>query len=53
MFSQSLTRGSEQAQTALQRLTGFLESEGVHGRISPVLQKKVLGILSILQPQLK
>lgn len=43
MFSQSLTRGSEQAQEALQRLTGFLESEGAHGKISPALQKKVLG----------
>lgn len=45
MFSQSLTRGSEQAQEALQRLTGFLESEGAHGRISPALQKKVLDVL--------
>ncbi|XP_037029914.1 uncharacterized protein LOC119069847 isoform X2 [Bradysia coprophila] len=45
MFSQSLTRGSEQAQAALQRLTGFLESEGAHGRISPALQKKVLDVL--------
>jgi outer membrane protein TolC len=45
MFTQSLTRGSEQAQTALQRLTGFLESEGAHGRISPALQKKVLDVL--------
>lgn len=45
MFSQSLTRGSDQAQNALQRLTGFLESEGIHGRISPALQKKILDVL--------
>lgn len=45
MFSQSLTRGSDEAQNALQRLTGFLESEGIHGRISPALQKKILGLI--------
>lgn len=45
MFSQSLTRGSDQAQNALQRLTGFLEAEGIHGRISPALQKKILDVL--------
>lgn len=45
MFSQSLVRGSEEAQVALQRLTGFLESEGTHGRISPALQKKILDVL--------
>lgn len=45
MFSQSLTHGSEQAQRALQRLTGFLETEGEHGRISPALQKKILDVL--------
>ncbi|KAL1376212.1 hypothetical protein pipiens_017027 [Culex pipiens pipiens] len=43
MFVQSLTQGSEPAQHALQKLTEFLESEGVHGRISPTLQKKILG----------
>jgi hypothetical protein len=43
MFTQSLTQGSEQSQTALQKLTEFLEKEGKHGRISPTLQKKVLG----------
>lgn len=43
MFAQSLTKGSEPAQHALQKLTEFLESEGVHGRISPTLQKKILG----------
>lgn len=45
MFTQSLTRGSEPAQHALQKLTEFLESEGTHGRISPVLQKKILDVL--------
>lgn len=44
MFSQSLSKGSEEAQIALQRLTTFLESEGSSGRISPALQKKVLGM---------
>lgn len=43
MFTQSLTRGSEESQSALQKLTQFLESEGKHGRISPALQKKILG----------
>ncbi len=43
MFTQSLTHGSEQSQRALQRLTGFLEAEGSSGRISPALQKKILG----------
>lgn len=45
MFVQSLTQGSEPAQHALQKLTEFLESEGVHGRISPTLQKKILDVL--------
>lgn len=45
MFTQSLTRGSEPAQHALQKLTEFLESEGSHGRISPILQKKILDVL--------
>lgn len=45
MFTQSLTRGSEPAQRALQKLTEFLESEGSHGRISPILQKKILDVL--------
>lgn len=45
MFTQSLTRGSEPAQHALQKLTEFLETEGNHGRISPVLQKKILDVL--------
>lgn len=43
MFTQSLTRGSEPAQNALEKLTVFLETEGTHGRISPALQKKILG----------
>ncbi|XP_055588015.1 germ cell nuclear acidic protein isoform X2 [Uranotaenia lowii] len=45
MFTQSLTRGSEQSQHALEKLTEFLESEGAHGRISPALQKKILDVL--------
>ncbi|XP_055618714.1 uncharacterized protein LOC129763547 [Toxorhynchites rutilus septentrionalis] len=45
MFTQSLTRGSEPAQRALQKLTAFLETEGTHGRISPVLQRKILDVL--------
>lgn len=47
MFTQSLHEGSEKAQVALQKLTGFLESEGAHGRISPALQKKVLDVLLV------
>lgn len=43
MFTQSLTHGSEESQAALQKLTVFLEREGKHGRISPALQKKILG----------
>jgi hypothetical protein len=43
MFTQSLTHGSEESQMALQKLTQFLENEGKHGRISPTLQKKILG----------
>ncbi|KAG5670278.1 hypothetical protein PVAND_000555 [Polypedilum vanderplanki] len=45
MFTQSLTSGSEESQTALQKLTQFLENEGKHGRISPTLQKKILDVL--------
>lgn len=44
MFTQSLTHGSEESQSALQKLTQFLESEGKRGRISPALQKKILGM---------
>lgn len=43
MFTQSLTHGSEESQAALQKLTKFLESEGKKNRISPALQKKILG----------
>lgn len=43
MFAQSLSKGSEETQMALQRLTTFLEAEGASGRISPALHKKVLG----------
>lgn len=43
MFTQSLTHASSESQLALQKLTEFLENEGKHGRISPALQKKVLG----------
>lgn len=46
MFTQSLTHGSEESQAALQKLTQFLENEGNHGRISPALQKKILGMLN-------
>lgn len=45
MFTQSLTHGSEESQAALQKLTQFLENEGKQGRISPALQKKILGKL--------
>lgn len=44
MFTQSLTHGSEESQSALQKLTQFLESEGENGRISQTLQKKILGM---------
>lgn len=43
MFSQSLARGSNEAQLALQKFTNFLEMEAEQGRISRALEKKVLG----------
>lgn len=43
MFAQSLTRGSAEAQMALQKFTGFLETEAEAGHISRALEKKVLG----------
>lgn len=43
MFAQSLTRGSAEAQSALQKFTGFLETEAEAGHISRALEKKVLG----------
>lgn len=43
MFSQSLLTHSNESQLALQKLTEFLESEGKRGKISPALQKKILG----------
>lgn len=45
MFAQALTQGSPAAQEALQKFIGFLEEEGNQGRISPVLQKKVIDVL--------
>ncbi|XP_070503697.1 uncharacterized protein [Chironomus tepperi] len=45
MFTQSLTNESEESQAALQNLTQFLDTEGKRGRISPILQKKVLDVL--------
>lgn len=46
MFTQSLTKGSEQAHLSLQRLTSFLEAEGESGQISSQLQKKILGMFT-------
>lgn len=43
MFEQSLKHASSESQTALQKLTEFIETEGKQGRISPALQKKILG----------
>lgn len=43
MFEQSLKHASNESQSALQKLTEFIEKEGKHGRISPALQKKILG----------
>ncbi|XP_067012583.2 uncharacterized protein [Anabrus simplex] len=45
MFSQSLTRGSAEAQEALQKFTNFLEAEAEQGHISRSLEKKVLDVL--------
>nr|CAD7450477.1 unnamed protein product [Timema bartmani] len=45
MFSQSLNRGSGEAQEALQKFTSFLESEAEQGHISRSLEKKVLDVL--------
>jgi hypothetical protein len=47
MFEQSLKHASSESQTALQKLTEFIENEGKHGRISPALQKKILGKIFI------
>lgn len=40
MFSQSLSKGSDNAQKSLQKLTTFIENEH---EISPYLEKKILG----------
>lgn len=45
MFTQSLTRGSAEAQQALQKFTNFLEAEAEQGHISRALEKKVLDVL--------
>ncbi|KAK9737870.1 hypothetical protein QE152_g10353 [Popillia japonica] len=45
MFTQSLTRGSLEAQQSLQKFTTFLENEAEQGRISRALEKKVLDVL--------
>lgn len=45
MFTQSLTRGSAEAQAALQKFTNFLETEAEEGHISRALEKKVLDVL--------
>ncbi|XP_044258267.1 uncharacterized protein LOC123007196 isoform X2 [Tribolium madens] len=45
MFTQSLTRGSAEAQQALQKFTNFLEIEAEQGHISRTLEKKVLDVL--------
>ncbi|XP_068910270.1 uncharacterized protein [Tenebrio molitor] len=45
MFTQSLTRGSAEAQQALQKFTNFLEVEAEQGHISRALEKKVLDVL--------
>ncbi|XP_022919895.1 uncharacterized protein [Onthophagus taurus] len=45
MFTQSLTRGSSEAQRALEKFTLFLETEANQGRISRGLEKKVLDVL--------
>ncbi|XP_065170536.1 uncharacterized protein [Atheta coriaria] len=45
MFTQGLTRGSAEAQQALQKFTKFLETEAEQGHISRTLEKKVLDVL--------
>lgn len=45
MFAQSLNRGNDDAQEALQKFTNFLESEAEQGHISRSLEKKVLDVL--------
>nr|XP_014290971.2 uncharacterized protein LOC106690153 [Halyomorpha halys] len=45
MFKQSLSRGSAEAQDALQKFTDFLENEAQSGRISRTLEKKVLDVV--------
>lgn len=43
VFSQSLARGSSDAQVALQRFVSFLEKEARLGQISRGLEKKIIG----------
>lgn len=43
MFYHTLSNGSQQGTLALQRLTAFMELEGTYGRVSPMLQKRILG----------
>lgn len=45
MFTQSMTRGSTEAQKSLQKFTTFLENEAELGHISRALEKKVLDVL--------
>ncbi|CAH1168190.1 unnamed protein product [Phyllotreta striolata] len=45
MFTQSLTRGNEEAQQALQKFTNFLETEAEQGHISREIEKRVLDVL--------
>lgn len=46
-------QGSSEAQEALQKFTGFLETEAENGRISQVLEKKILGKLQKLYKLIK
>lgn len=43
IFTQSLSDGNVDAQTALTKFINFLEKEAEEGRISRALEKKVLG----------
>ncbi|XP_050432020.1 uncharacterized protein LOC126840380 [Adelges cooleyi] len=45
MFNQALYIGGSEAQESLQKFTDFLETEASRGRISRVLEKKILELL--------
>lgn len=48
MFSQSMTKGSPEAETALHKLVAFLQKQVKNGQISRNLEKKLLGNIELI-----